>query len=213
MHQDKGPASEHLGVVTRTPSRVHLSEASLLFTGLCLRGCGAIFGKYRRRGFLWPCSGPSFLSLSATVYFTGPCTSTQLLISILWSRKSDGWKPRCCDWQCPGSEGFFQPPRHVRTDARVGGGGSGLPVSPPREQGAALSEATTRSSVPLPAASWQRGLTSQSLADTATAPLPQLPSSQGLGRPRPPGLSGTRGPQRMQSGDFRRLLGQQSRLP
>ena len=137
-----------------TPSRVHLSDTSLLFTGLCLRGCGAIFGKYRRRGFLWPCSGPSFLSLSATVYFTGPCTSTQLLISILWSRKSDGWKPRCCDWQCPGSEGFFQPPRHVHTDARVGGGGSGLPVSPPREQGAALSEATTRSSVPLPAASW-----------------------------------------------------------
>lgn len=85
------------------------SDASLLSTGPCLRGCGAIFGKYRHRGSSWPCSGLSFLSLFATAYFTGLCTSTQSLTLISWSRKSDSWKPKCCDWHCPGPEGLFQP--------------------------------------------------------------------------------------------------------
>ena len=84
--------------------RSHLSHASLPFAGPCLRGCGAISGKCRHRGFLWPCSGPSSLSLFATVCFTGPCTLTQLLTLISWSRKSDGWKPRSYDWHCRGSE-------------------------------------------------------------------------------------------------------------
>lgn len=106
----EAPGPSPLAPSLETASRPHLSDASLLFTGLCLRGCGTIFGKYQHRGFLWPCSGPSFLSLFATVYFTGPCTSTQLLTSISWSRKSDGWKPRCCDWHCPGPEGLFRPP-------------------------------------------------------------------------------------------------------
>lgn len=105
-----GPGSGHFCVSIRIPSRFYLSDASLLFSGLCLRGCGAIFGRYQHRVFLWPCSGPSFLSLFATVYFTGPCTLTQLLTSISWSGKSDDWKPKCCDWHCPGSEGLFQPP-------------------------------------------------------------------------------------------------------
>ena len=100
-----------------TPSLFCLSKASLPFSGLCLRGCGATFGKYQHRGFLWPCSGPSSLNLFATVCFTGPCTLTQLLTLISWLRRSDGWKPRCCDWRCPGSEGLFQPPCQPSSDA------------------------------------------------------------------------------------------------
>lgn len=60
------------------------------------------FWKVSTQGLLWPCSGPSSLSLFATVCFTGPCTLTQLLTLILWSRNSGGWKPRCCDWHCSG---------------------------------------------------------------------------------------------------------------
>lgn len=77
---------------------------SSFFSGQCPRGCGATSGKYRHRGFSWPCSGRLFLSLSATVYFTGLCTSTQLLTLIWWSRKSDGWKPKCYDGQQGPSE-------------------------------------------------------------------------------------------------------------
>lgn len=102
--------SAGFGVVVRTaiviPALTRFSSVS----GLFLRGCGAIFGKYQHRGFLWPCSGPSFLSLFATVCFTGPCTLTQLLTLISWSRKSDGWKPKCFDWHCPGPEGLSPPP-------------------------------------------------------------------------------------------------------
>lgn len=105
-----GPGSEHSGVIIRIAITVPVLKRFCSFLGLCLRGCGAIFGKYQHRGFLWPCFGPSFLSLFATVCFTGPCTLTQLLTLISWSRKSDGWKPKCCDWRCPGSEGLFQPP-------------------------------------------------------------------------------------------------------
>ena len=57
---------------------------------LCLSGYGSIFRKCRHRDLLLSCSCPSFLSLFATVYFTGPCTLTQLLTLILWSRKSYG---------------------------------------------------------------------------------------------------------------------------
>ncbi|EDL96166.1 rCG49807, isoform CRA_a [Rattus norvegicus] len=47
----------------------------------------------------WRIWSRSELNLSATVYFTGLCTSTQLLTLIWWSRKSDGWKPKCSDQQ------------------------------------------------------------------------------------------------------------------
>lgn len=97
-------------VGVRIPTVIPAHRCISSFPGLCLRGCGATFGKYQHKGFLWPCSGPSFRSLFATVYFTGPCTLTQLLTLISWSRKSDGWKPKCFDWHCPGSEGLFQPP-------------------------------------------------------------------------------------------------------
>lgn len=106
-----GPGlSACLRAVMRTAIVIPALRCFSSFSGLCLRGCGAIFGKYQHRGFLWPCSGPLFPSLFATAYFTGPCTLTQLLTLISWSRKCDGWKPRCFDWHCPGSEGLFQAP-------------------------------------------------------------------------------------------------------
>lgn len=101
------PGAPAFGSVLRNASTVYFSGTSFIFPGLFLRRCGAIFGKYQHRGFLWPCSGPSFLSLYATVYFTGLCTLTQLSTSISWSRKSDGWKPKFCDRCCAGAEGLF----------------------------------------------------------------------------------------------------------
>lgn len=96
-HQAKAQGLSASALSLETPSLFCLSNASLPFSGLCLKGCGATFGKYQHRGFLWPCSGPSSLNLFATVCFTGPCTLTQLLTLITWLRRSDGWKPRCCD--------------------------------------------------------------------------------------------------------------------
>lgn len=76
-----------------------------------------------------------------------------------------------------------------------GAGGSRLPISAPREQGAALSvRGSSQVLSPMPVASWRQGLTAQSSADPAAAPPSPPPSAQGLRRPAPPRLSGTRGP-------------------
>lgn len=86
---------------------------------------------------------------------------------------------------------------------RVAGGGGALKVADflfsalVNKVLLCLSKGTARSSLPLPVASWQQGLTSQSWDNTAATPPTQLPSSQGLRRPRPRRLARTQGPQRM----------------
>lgn len=138
---------------------------------------------------MWPCSGPSSLSLCATVSFTGPCTLTQLLTLILWSRRSDGWKPRCCDHCCPGSEGLFRlpagPARMLRR--RRERASSVLPQG--HEVLLGLSEAAA---APLSLCLWQQRSAAQSVANTAAALPTQPPSSQGLGRRSPRQLARTR---------------------
>lgn len=171
------PKPEHCDVVFRIASTIPPLRCFSSFSGLCLRGCGAIFGKYQHRGFLWPCSGPSFLSLFATVYFTGPCTLTQLLTLILWSRKSDGWKPKFFEWHCPRSEGLLQPPWHLSFDAWVKRGWERTTsyfLSLVNKVLLSLSKPITRSSLPLPWSLWQQGLIPELGRHSSTSHLASL---------------------------------------